>query len=102
MKFILLVSVIFINGVSFATEVQYDMKVDGITCPFCVATSAKELNKIDGVKRVSSDLKAGLIKVCADEKVTFNDEQLQKLFLDKGFTYRSMSKKRMCDADESE
>jgi len=98
MKAILLVISMLVSGVSFATEVQYDMKVDGITCPFCVATSAKELNKIEGVKRVSSDLVAGLIKVCADEKVTFNDEQLKKLFLDKGFTFRSMSKKQSCDA----
>ena len=98
MKSLLLVMSLLMSGVSFATEFQYDMKVDGITCPFCVATSAKELNKIDGVKRVSSDLKAGLIKVCADEKVTFSDQQLKKLFLDKGFTFRSMSKKQSCDA----
>jgi mercuric ion binding protein len=79
-----------------AGEVQYDIRVDGMTCPFCVATSEKALRKIDGVSRISTDLDAGVISVCADEAVVFTDDQLTKLFLDKGFTYRSMAKRDGC------
>ncbi|MBL4596794.1 MAG: cation transporter [Robiginitomaculum sp.] len=86
-----------VAGNAFAADVQYNMRVDGITCPFCVATSAKALKKIDGVKKVSSDLENGIIKVCADENVKFTDEQLTKLFVEKGFTYRSMEKQKQCD-----
>lgn len=81
-----------------AKDVQYDMRVDGITCPFCVATSAKALKKIDGVKSVDSDLEKGIIKVCADENVVFKDEELKKLFIEKGFTFKSMSKKERCES----
>jgi mercuric ion binding protein len=83
---------------AFAKDVTYEMQVDGITCPFCVATSTKALKKIDGVKSVSADLETGVITVCADESVSFTDEQLKKMFLDKGFTYRSMTKREGCDA----
>jgi len=88
----------FVSTSTFAKDVTYEMQVDGITCPFCVATSTKALKKIDGVKSVSTDLETGIITVCADESVNFTDEQLQKMFLDKGFTYRSMTKHDGCDA----
>jgi len=83
---------------AFAKDVTYEMQVDGITCPFCVATSEKTLKKIDGVKSVSVDLDRGVITVCADESVNFTDAQLEKMFLDKGFTYRSMTKREGCHA----
>lgn len=79
-----------------AAEVQYDLRVDGMTCPFCVATSEKTLRKIEGVRLVSTDLDAGIISVCADDIVVFTDDQLKALFLDKGFTYRSMTKRDGC------
>lgn len=88
---------LLVAGNVFAADVQYNMRIDGITCPFCVATSAKALKKIDGVKKVGSDLENGIIKVCADENVKFTDEQLTKLFVKKGFTYRSMEKQQQCD-----
>jgi len=88
----------FASTSAFAKDVTYEMQVDGITCPFCVATSTKALKKIDGVKSASADLETGIITVCADESVSFTDEQLQKMFLDKGFTYRSMTKRDGCDA----
>ena len=88
---------LLIAGNAVAADVQYNMRIDGITCPFCVATSAKALNKIDGVKKVGSDLEEGIIKVCADESVTFTDEQLRELFVEKGFTYRGMEKQKQCD-----
>ena len=85
------------SAVAYADEVQYNLRVDGITCPFCVATSAKELKKIEGVKSVGSDLDEGIIKVCADEKVTFTDKQLTEMFIEKGFTYKSQTKQNSCD-----
>ena len=82
---------------AFAADVQYVMRIDGITCPFCVATSEKALKKIDGVKSVASNLKEGTITVCADdEKVTFTDESLAALFKEKGFTYRGMETTGAC------
>jgi len=95
---VLLISIglVFASAAAIAADVQYDLQVDGITCPFCVATSEKALKKIEGVKTVSANLETGVISVCADESVVFTDEQLEKLFLDKGFTYKSMTKREGC------
>jgi len=98
MKYLLAIITMVLVSNTNAKDVQYDMRVDGITCPFCVATSAKALKEIDGVKSVGSDLEKGIIKVCADEKVVFKDEQLKKMFIDKGFTFKSMSKKEQCES----
>jgi mercuric ion binding protein len=100
MKHLLLTSAIFLSLTTnaMAGNVQYNLRVDGVTCPFCVATSAKALKKIEGVNEVSADLEKGIIKVCADEKTILTDEQLTKLFIKKGFTYRGMKKLSTCEA----
>ncbi len=81
---------------ALADDVQYDIRVDGITCPFCVATSERALKKIEGVQSVGSNLETGTIFVCADSHVTLTDAQLKQLFRDKGFTYRSFEKTSGC------
>lgn len=90
---------IIIAAPSMAADIQYTIRIDGITCPFCIATSEKALKKIDGVDTVKSNLKDGTITVCADEdKVTLTDEQLTELFIKKGFTYKGMEKAQECKA----
>ena len=81
---------------ALADDVQYDIRVDGITCPFCVATSERALKKIEGVQSVGSNLETGTIFVCADSQVALTDAQLKQLFRDKGFTYRSFEKTSGC------
>ena len=78
-------------------QTQYNLRVDGITCPFCVATSAKALRKIDGVNEVDANIKEGIISVCADSKTELNDDVLDKLFLDKGFKYRGKETLTSCE-----
>jgi len=91
-------SLVLSSTLALAGEVTYDIRVDGMTCPFCVATSEKVLTGIDGVMSVSTDLDKGQITVCADDKVTFTDAQLEKMFLDRGFTYRSITSHEGCGA----
>ena len=96
--FITTVIALLTVGNIMAADVQYDMKVDGINCPVCVAASAKALKKIDGVKAVSADIDKGLIKVCAEETVTLTDEQMKELFTSEGFSFISMEQKGQCEA----
>ncbi len=90
------IALVVTGTAALADDVQYDIRVDGITCPFCVATSERALKKIDGVHSVGSNLETGTIFVCADSRVAFTDAQLKQLFLDKGFTYRSFAKASEC------
>ena len=81
---------------SSAKDVQYELRVDGMTCPFCAATSEKALKKIEGVSHVSTDLKKATIRVCATEEAEITDDKLSKLLKKKGFTYVSKTKQEAC------
>lgn len=86
---------------AYAGDKQYDMRVDGLTCPFCVATSSKALKKIDGVSEVAIDLEEGLISVCAAPGTDLNEARMEKLFRKKGFTYRSQTVVATCQLSEA-
>lgn len=92
---------VFLAAPAAADDIQYDLKVAGITCPFCIATSEIALRKVEGVKLVSGDLETGIIRVCTDESVKFTDEQLSRVFLDKGFTYIGMETHASCESFDS-
>jgi len=81
-------------------QVQYDLRVDGMTCPFCAATSEKALKKIEGVSKVSTNLETATISVCTDGKTDMADEKLTKLFKKKGFTYVSKTKQETCSVSD--
>tara|TARA_R110000744_G_scaffold91550_1_gene177530 strand:+ start:51773 stop:52096 length:324 start_codon:yes stop_codon:yes gene_type:complete len=81
-------------------QIQYDIRVDGITCPFCFATSKDALEMIEGVSRVVGDLETGTISVCADESVVLTDDELRDLFRSKGFTFRTATRSQTCTIDE--
>lgn len=79
-----------------AQQIQYDIRVDGITCPFCFATSKDALEDIEGVSRVVGNLETGTITLCADETVVLTNDALRDLFRSKGFTYRSATRSDGC------
>ena len=79
-----------------ATRQLYHIRVDGMTCPFCAATSEKALKAIPGVRSVSTNLKKGLITVCASPSARLSAARMKTLFAKKGFTFRSMSHGKTC------
>ena len=87
---------------AFAEDIQYNLRVDGMTCPFCAATSEKVLKKIDGVHGVSTNLDEGVIHVCADNVADLNDKKLKKLLKKQGFTYVSKTSQQICALEETQ
>ena len=73
-------------------KIQYDIRIDGFTCPFCIATSEKALKKIEGIELISSNLETGTISVCGASTLVLEELELERLFLKKGFTYRGLTK----------
>ena len=73
-----------------AAGTRYQMRVDGLACPYCAYGIEKKLNKIDGVEKIHVDLNKGLVTVNVADGVKFSDQQMTQLFKDAGFTYRSM------------
>ncbi len=90
------ISSTLLTGNAAADPVQYDLRVDGLTCAFCIAASKKALKKIEGVTQFSVDLDTATISICAAKDVKFTDEQLTKLFKKKGFSYKSKIRKDVC------
>ena len=78
------------SAAAFADGTRYELRVDGLACPFCAYGIEKKLNAIDGVDEVDIDLNSGLVTVDVTEGTSLNDLQMTELFNDAGFTYRSM------------
>ena len=79
------------SAAAFADGTRYELRVDGLVCPFCAYGIEKKLNAIDGVDEVVIDLNSGLVTVDVTEGAVLNDSQMTELFNDAGFTYRSMT-----------
>lgn len=77
---------------AFAAGTHYEMRVDGLACPFCAYGIEKKLKAIDGVSDIKVDLDKGKVSVNISEGKELSEEQMKKLFNDSGFTYRSMEK----------
>jgi len=80
---------------ALAAGTQYQMRVDGLACPYCAYGIEKKLNAIDGVEKIDVDLENGLVIVDVIEGVKLSDEQMTQLFNDAGFTYRSKTEKAL-------
>ncbi len=93
MKILMTIVVLSIgwSAAAFADGTRYELRVDGLTCPFCAYGIEKKLNAIDGVNDVDTDLSSGLVTVNVAEGAALNDSQMTDLFNDAGFTYRSMT-----------
>ncbi len=86
-----LLGLFLMQGV-FAAETKYEMRVDGLACPFCAYGIEKKLKAIEGTSKIDVDLNKGLVKVNMAEGTKLTEEQMKKMFNDSGFTYRSMKK----------
>ncbi len=78
---------------SFAAGTQYDLRVDGLACPFCAYGIEKEFIRTEGVESVDIDLKNGLVIVTTSEGKQFSEAQLKAIVKDTGFTMKSMTQK---------
>ena len=86
----LVIATLFWTASAFADGTRYQMRVDGLACPYCAYGIEKNLKKIDGVEKIEVDLNNGLVTVNVAAGVTLTAAQMVKLFSDAGFTYRSM------------
>ena len=94
-KRLFLLLVLALAGFSTAVhsaEARYEIRADGLACPFCAYGIEKKFMKIQGVKHVDFDMKKGLVLVTGEATLELQDAQLKTLFNDAGFTYRKMKK----------
>ena len=98
----LIFTLLISNTINAADFKQYDIRIDGITCPFCVASSETALKKIDGIHAISTNIDTGTMTVCTEPSLVLEEDHLKALFLKKGFTYRSLTESDVCSIDDTE
>lgn len=77
-----------LSQAAVAGKTVYQIRADGLACPYCAYGIEKKLNAIEGVQFRDIDLETGIVTVETDG-VTLENTQLQQLFQDAGFTFRS-------------
>jgi len=94
MKIITIIFIIItltVSGLSFAAGTRYELRVDGLACPFCAYGIEKKFTRTEGVESVDIDLKNGLVIVNTFEGTKFSEDELKTIIDDTGFTMKSMS-----------
>jgi len=81
------------SSFGFAAGTQYDLRVDGLACPFCAYGIEKKFTKTEGVDSVDINLQKGLVVVKTDDGKTFSEDNLKEIINDAGFTLKSMTEK---------
>ncbi len=83
---------VFFSQAAVAAGTHYEMRVDGLACPFCAYGIEKKLKSIDGVSNIHVDLDNGLVTVDMAQGGELTEAQMKELFNDAGFSYRGMKK----------
>lgn len=69
---------------------RYDLRVDGLSCPFCAYGIEKRLLRTKGVESVGIDLDKGIVRVRVRNGVRLTEKRLERLVHEAGFTLRSV------------
>ncbi len=85
-------SLLLLPLVAFAGPTQYQLRVDGLACPFCAYGIEKELHRTDGVESIDIDINAGVVTVTMAEGGTMTEAQASRIVKDAGFTLGGFEK----------
>lgn len=75
---------------SVAEVEQVELKVDGLTCPFCYYNLEKPLKKIPALKSLKSNYKKGLVRFSVKSGEPLDLASIQQAVDDTGFTLRTI------------
>ncbi len=80
------------TAAAFAAEVQYEVGVDGLACPFCAYGIEKKLSSIEDVQEIVVDITKGLVIVKMAEGSELSEQLARKKVEDAGFSVRSFAR----------
>ena len=75
------------------TKAAYEIKADGLACPFCAYGIEKQLSAIEGVAMVETDIKFGTVTVTMKNSATLDKDAALKAVKAAGFTMRGFKRK---------
>lgn len=86
---IILILVIFIRLAS-GEPTRVQVKVDGLSCPFCAYNLEKKLKRVEGVEDLKLRIDTGLAEIEIEEGKLIDVDGIKKAVKDGGFTPREM------------
>lgn len=97
-KLMLMAVLVMFSAQAYAGEKEHLMQVHGAVCASCAYGLEKKFMKIEGVKAFDIDFKAGIVSICADENLNFEEQQLTQIFIESGYTFKGEEIKDQCEA----
>lgn len=73
---------------AMAAQAAWQLRVDGLACPFCAYGIEKKLNAIKGVERVEVDIASGTVTVTMAEGTALDEASARKAVREAGFSLR--------------
>ena len=72
---------------------QYELRVDGLACPFCAYGVEKKVSALPGVTQVDIDIDAGKVLVTLADGANLTEAQSREAVAQAGFTLREFSRR---------
>ncbi len=93
MKKLILIIILNVFSISlvYAATTEYQLGVDGVACPFCVYGIEKQLSKLEGIKRIETDIEKSQILLIMKEGFTLDEIPVRDAVTKAGFTLRSFA-----------
>jgi copper chaperone CopZ len=91
-RIILLTLSLLLSFGTSAAPTQYELRVDGLACPFCAYGIEKKLNATDGVEEIFIDINAGTVTVTMAESASMSEDAARQIVKDAGFTLADFKK----------
>ncbi len=83
-------SLILVATGVLAAPLSYQLRVDGLSCPFCAYGIEKKLGAIEGVQSVETNLKDGVVIVTMQDGATLDEAMAKKAVKEAGFSLRKL------------
>ncbi len=75
------------------SEAVYELRVDGLSCPFCAYGIEKRLTRIEGVQSVQTDISDGVVVVTMRPDASLDEDEARRAVEKAGFTLRGFRNK---------
>jgi len=66
------------------------IRVDGLSCPFCAYGLEKKIKKVEGAANIEIDLEEGIVSLDVPSNKKPTEKSLKKVVTDAGFTPREI------------
>jgi len=86
----IVLGLILVTTSVLAAPATYQLRVDGLSCPFCAYGIEKKLGALEGVQSVETNIKDGVVIVIMKDGATLNEATAKKAVKEAGFSLRKL------------